>query len=250
MRARNRPAGASAVVLAVVLTGMLAGVVAPVAHADPVTSTGWGSAGSLDVLLDDQHVVTGELARCDADGPSSARSSGGVAGDVADFGFGGTTCGRDGAVATVQAGGQRFETDLLRRWGGPVLKVRTYSSGCATTESGSTGSMSIGEVSGFTVPSSVPANYLITIPGGEAGTALATVTLNETVTPQPADGSLVTHAVHLKLFPQGGPASGDLYLGTAACNPYGKGGAPQPPSTGGGGGAGTAQPGGSAGAPA
>ncbi|WP_233573789.1 hypothetical protein [Amycolatopsis panacis] len=219
MRARVRSTGT----LVTVLTGLLLGTAA---HAAEVTSTGWGSAGSLDLLVDGEHVVTGELARCDADGPLSARSDGGVAGNVADFGFGGSTCGRTGAVATAQGGGQRFETDLLRRWGGPVLKVRTYSSGCSTTESGSTGSMSIGEVSGLTVPSSIPANYSITIPGGEAGTAMATVTLNETVTPQPADGSLVTHAMHLKLFPQGGPASGDLYLGTAACNPYGKGGQP------------------------
>ena len=200
------------------------------AHADPpVTSTGWGSAGSLDVLADNQHVVTGELARCDADGPADARTTGGAAGQIAVFGFGGTVCGRNGPVVDVQAGGQRFESDFLTRFGGPKLKIRTYAVGCSTnTDSGSTGSMSIGEVSGFTVPSSVPANYRITVPGGAAGTALATITLNETVTPTPADGSLVTHAVHVKLFPQGGPASGDIYLGTAACNPYGKGGAPKP----------------------
>ncbi|GAA1023957.1 MULTISPECIES: choice-of-anchor P family protein [Amycolatopsis] len=212
------------------VTGVLLAAAPAAAHADPpVTSTGWGSAGSLDVLVDHEHVVTGELARCDADGPASARTPGGAAGEVAVFGFGGTSCERKGPVAQVKTGGQRFESDLLTRYGGPELKVRTYSVGCATTtDSGSTGSMSIGEVSGFTIPSSIPANYRITIPGGAAGTALATITLNETVTPQPADGSLVTHAVHVKLFPQGGPASGDIYLGTAACNPYGKGGAPKP----------------------
>jgi hypothetical protein len=202
---------------------------AAVAHADPpVTSTGWGSAGSVDVLADSQHVVTDELARCDADGPESARVIGGVAGEVAEFGISGTACERKGPVSAVWTGGQRFESGLLTRYGGPELKIRTYAVNCSTTETGSTGSMSIGEVSGFTVPSSIPANYRITIPGGAAGTALASITLNETVTPQPADGSLVTHAVHVKLFPQGGPASGDIYLGTAACNPYGKGGAPKP----------------------
>ncbi|WP_051791024.1 hypothetical protein [Amycolatopsis jejuensis] len=206
------------------VTGALMASTTAVAHAEPpVTSTGWGSAGSADVLVDTQHVVTGELARCDADGPASARTTGGEAGPAAVFGFGGATCARKGPVASVQTGGQRFESDLLKHYGGPVLKVRTYAVGCATTDdSGSTGSMSIGEVTGFTVPSSIPANYRITVPGGEAGTALATITLNETVTPQPADGSLVTHAVHIKLFPQGGPASGDIYLGTAACNPFGK----------------------------
>ncbi|MGW4486523.1 hypothetical protein ACWEOE_22080 [Amycolatopsis sp. NPDC004368] len=200
------------------------------AHADAPTSTGWGSSGSVDVLVDNQHVVTGELARCDADGPTSVRTEGGATGDVADFGLGGTTCGRTGPAATVTAGGQRFEADVLKRYGGPALSVRTYSAGCTTTRNGSTGTVSIGEVKGFTVPSSIPANYRVLIPGGAAGTALAAITINETVTPQPADGSLVTHAVHIQLFPQGGPASGDIYLGTAACNPFGKGGAPQPPA--------------------
>ena len=176
-------------------------------------------------------MTTGDLARCDADGPVAARSDGGKTGDVAVFGLGGTTCGRKDTVTTVQAGGQRFESDVLKRYGGPVLKVRTYSVGCSTTRNGSTGDVSIGTVEGITVPSSIPANYRVAIPGGAAGTALATVTLNETVTPQPADGSLVTHAVHIQLFPQGGPAGGDIYLGTAACNPFGKGGAPAPPQS-------------------
>ncbi|HEY3710282.1 MAG TPA: hypothetical protein VGL64_12955 [Amycolatopsis sp.] len=200
-----------------------------VAQADGVTSTGWAASGSVDVLADGEHVTTGQLARCDADGPATGRTDGGKTGDVAVFGLGGTTCGRKDAVTTVQAGGQRFESDVLKRYGGPVLKVRTYSAGCSTTQNGSTGDVSIGTVEGITVPSSIPANYRVTIPGGAAGTALATVTLNETVTPQPADGSLVTHAVHIQLFPQGGPAGGDIYLGTAACNPFGKGGAPAPP---------------------
>ncbi|MFI5609003.1 hypothetical protein [Amycolatopsis sp. NPDC051903] len=223
MRARVRWVAATAVLGAAVLPAQ--------AHAADATSTGWGSTGSVDVLIDNQHVVTGELARCDADGPTSARTEGGETGDVAEFGLGATTCGRKDAVAQVQAGGQRFEADVLKRYGGPAIKVRTYSAGCTTTQNGATGSISIGTVTGFTVPSSIPANYRVTIPGGEAGTALAAVTLNETVTPQPADGSLVTHAVHIQLFPQGGPASGDIYLGTAACNPFGKGGAPKPPRT-------------------
>ncbi|HEY2059799.1 hypothetical protein [Amycolatopsis sp. NBC_01480] len=213
------------------VTALALAVLPGVARADQVTSTGWGASGSVDVLADGEHVTTGDLARCDADGPVTARSDGGKTGDVAVFGLGGTTCGRKDAVTTVQAGGQRFESDVLKRYGGPVLKVRTYSVGCSTTQNGSTGDVSIGTVEGITVPSSIPANYRVAIPGGAAGTALATVTLNETVTPQPADGSLVTHAVHIQLFPQGGPASGDIYLGTAACNPFGKGGAPAPPQS-------------------
>jgi hypothetical protein len=190
--------------------------------AAPVTSTGWASSGSLDVTIDNEHIVTDELAKCTADGPADARTQGGTTGDVATFGVGETACGRTGATAVAQASGHRFEATVLKRFGGPVITVRTYSAKCATTETGSAGEVAIGTVQGVNVPAQIPPNHRIVIPGGPAGTALATVILNETVTPQPPDGSLVTHALHIKLFPQGGPASGDIYLGTAACDPFGK----------------------------
>ncbi|WP_308210235.1 choice-of-anchor P family protein [Amycolatopsis iheyensis] len=190
--------------------------------AAPVTSTGWASSGSLDVLLDNEHVVTGELAKCTADGPYGDRTPGGATGDIATFGTGETGCGRTGDVSVAQASGHRFEATVLKRFGGPVLTVRTYSAKCATNATGSGGEVSIGAVEGIAVPAQIPPNDRIVIPGGPAGTALATVILNETVTPQPPDGSMVTHALHIVLFPQGGPASGDIYLGTAACDPFGK----------------------------
>jgi hypothetical protein len=31
----------------------------------------------------------------------------------------------------------------------------------------------------------------------------------------------VTNTVHIKLFPEGGPAEGDIILGTAKCDPFG-----------------------------
>lgn len=191
------------------------------AAAAPVASTGWASSGSLDVTIDNEHIVTGELAKCTVDGPYSARTPGGVTGDVATFGVGETGCGRSGAVSVAQASGHRFDATVLKRYGGPVITVRTYSAKCATSETGSGGEVTVGAVEGIKVPEQIPPNDRVVIPGGPAGTALATVILNETVTPQPPDGSLVTHALHIKLFPQGGPASGDIYLGTAACDPFG-----------------------------
>lgn len=190
--------------------------------AAPVTSTGWASAGSVDVTVDNEHIVTGELAKCSVDGPLSARTQGGATGDVAAFGLGESGCGRSGAASIAQASGHRFTAGVLKRYGGPVITVRTYSVKCATNETGSGGEVTIGAVEGIDVPERIPPNHRIVIPGGPAGTALATVVLNETVTPQPPDGSMVTHAVHIELFPQGGPASGDLYLGTASCDPFGK----------------------------
>jgi hypothetical protein len=198
------------------LAGPLLGATAP------VTSTGWAASGSVDVLIDNEHIVTGELAKCTVDGPYQGWTQGGATGDIAVFGAGDSSCERSGEVSTAQAGGRRFRATVLQRYGGPVLTVRTFSAKCSTTATGSLGEVSVGAVEGVTVPEEIPPNHRIVIPGGAAGTALATVVLNETVTPQPPDGSLVTHAVHLKLFPQGGPASGDIYLGTAACDPFGK----------------------------
>jgi hypothetical protein len=190
--------------------------------AEPVTSTGWAASGSVDVLIDNEHIVTGELAKCTVDGPYQGWTQGGATGDIAVFGAGDSSCERSGEASIAQAGGRRFKATVLQRYGGPVLTVRTFSAKCSTTAIGSAGEVAIGAVEGVTVPEEIQPNHRIVIPGGAAGTALATVVLNETVTPQPPDGSLVTHAVHIKLFPQGGPASGDIYLGTAACDPFGK----------------------------
>ncbi len=190
--------------------------------AAPVKSTAWASAGSVDVTIENEHIVTGELAKCGVDGPYSARTAGGTTGDIATFGTGDAGCGRNGPVSVAQGEGRRFQLDVLKRFGGPVITVRTFFAKCATTQDGSFAGIEVGATTGIAVPESIPANYKIVIPGGVAGTALATVVVNETLTPTPADGSLVTHALHIRLFPQGGPASGDIYLATAACDPYGK----------------------------
>ncbi len=190
--------------------------------AAPAKSSAWASTGSVDVTIDSEHIVTGELAKCTVDGPYADRTMGGTTGDIAVFGAGDTGCGRNGAVSVAQGQGHRFRLDVLKRFGGPVITVRSFFAKCATTQDGSFAAIEVGDTTGIAVPENIPSNYKIVIPGGPAGTALATVVLNETVTPTPADGSLVTHALHIKLFPQGGPASGDIYLATAACDPYGK----------------------------
>lgn len=190
--------------------------------AAPVKSTAWASTGSVDVTIENEHIVTGELGKCSVDGPYTGRTSGGTTGDIAVFGTGDAGCGRNGAVSVAQGQGRRFQLDVLKRFGGPVITVRTFFAKCATTQDGSFAGIEVGATTGISVPENIPANYKIVIPGGEADTALATVIVNETLTPTPADGSLVTHALHIQLFPQGGPASGDIYLATAACDPYGK----------------------------
>ncbi|GAA4532804.1 choice-of-anchor P family protein [Amycolatopsis samaneae] len=216
---RNARKTAGRVLAVAALAGALA--VPQAAHADPVTSTAWASVGSVDIMIDDEHIVTPELARCAVDASPGERTQGGATGDIAVFGAGETRCGRNETAAIGQAYGKRFQADVLKRFGGPVLTARTFEAKCATSKDGSSGDVRLGTVTGVKVPENIPANYRITVPG-KAGETLATVTLNETVVPDPADGSMTTHALHVKLFPKGGPASGDIYLGTARCDPYGK----------------------------
>lgn len=219
----KKPTMAVRLLSVTVLTGALLSGGSVTAVADPVISTASASVGSLDVEIGNEHVVTGEMAECSVDGPLTARTAGGITGDFARFGGGDSLCGRIGTVSVGEASGRRFETTLLKRYGGPVIKVRTYKAKCSTTEDGSLGYIEFGDIVGFTLPESIPQNYRVTISGGKGGTALASLTVNETIIPTPPDGSLVTHMLHIKLFPQGGgPAKGDIYLGTARCNPYGK----------------------------
>ncbi|UMP06424.1 hypothetical protein [Amycolatopsis sp. EV170708-02-1] len=51
------------------LTGALVTGGPSIASADPAPATAAASVGSLDVEIGDEHVVTGELAPCDVDGP-------------------------------------------------------------------------------------------------------------------------------------------------------------------------------------
>ena len=194
------------------------------AQAAPITATASGSAGSIDVTADGQHVQVDTIAPCTADGPVHATTPGGQYGNVGVFGNSETSCARQAdGVAIGQASGRRFKTTLLRAYGGPVITVRTFVARCATTGTGSDGYIEIGEVTGITVPANIPANYTITIPGVAPETRpMARVVLNELITPRPPDGSLTTNTVHIKLFPEGGPAEGDIVLGTAKCDPFGQ----------------------------
>ncbi|TNC19230.1 choice-of-anchor P family protein [Amycolatopsis alkalitolerans] len=210
-------------VKAVLAAALCLAAVPATAHAQQAqTGTGAGSVGAVNVTVGGQPTHADPIAACALGGTERNRNDPVVYGDTS-YGLGETSCTRnqDGTVA-VQVSGARFETAVLRRYGGPLISVRTFTAGCTTTATGSNGSMEVGRVTGFTVPPTIEPNYTVTIPGRAAGDPpLAEVVLNELIVPTPADGSLVTNAVHIKLFPQGGPASGDILVGTAACDPFG-----------------------------
>jgi|SRR5437763_9853548 len=200
---------------------------------------GAGSAGSVDITQAGRPTSTGPIAPCETGAIPASRSGPVRVGSNIRYGPSETACTRnaDGA-ASVSVSGQRFETTILAAFGGPTIKIRTYEAGCRTTANGSSGYLELSGVSGFDVPSQIPANYTVTIPsvsaarsasveggGGAADGAspsalpMAEVVLNEVIVPSPPDGSLVTHAVHIRLFPHGGPDGGDIVVGSAACAP-------------------------------
>jgi hypothetical protein len=193
------------------------------AQADEVTPAGAGSVGAVHITVGGQTAHADPIAACVVDGTAQNRTDPVLIGTTTRYGLSSTSCTRNAdGTAAVQVTGTRFETRVLRQFGGPLITARTFAAGCTTTANGSTGSMELGSVTGFTVPEAIPPNYTITIPGPAAGDPpLADIVLNELVVPSPPDGSLVTSALHIKLFPQGGPASGDILVGTAACDPYG-----------------------------
>jgi hypothetical protein len=119
----------------------------------------------------------------------------------------------------VNVTGGRFRFDALRQYDGPRIRLSSYTAKCETTSTGSGSSFTFDGLSGVSVPSPVPTNYVVTIPDGPDGRPKATVTFNETVVPTPPDGSMTVHLMHIRLFPQGGPASGDAYVGSVHCSP-------------------------------
>ncbi|HKS47270.1 MAG TPA: choice-of-anchor P family protein [Amycolatopsis sp.] len=191
------------------------------ALADTPNATGSGSAGAVDLTTGGQITHQDPIAPCAVGTTATSSSSPLVVGTRTRFGSATTSCKRNAdSTASVSVSGERFETTVLAPYGGPAIKVKTFKASCDTTENGSRGQIQLGGVSGVSVPSNIPANYTVTIPGPTPSSPpIAAVVLNELITPNPPDGSLTSHPVHIRLFPQGGPASGDIFVGTVACNP-------------------------------
>ncbi|AXB49074.1 hypothetical protein A4R43_36295 [Amycolatopsis albispora] len=195
-------------------------LVAPgAAQAAPVASAS-ATAGTVDVTAGAQTVREGPIAECRL-GAQDTASSPGVEAGTTRFGKSESQCSRaETGFATGMVRGQRFETKVLRKYGGPTIKVRTYSARCDTTTNGASGLVELSDVAGIEVPSSIPPGHTVDLPG-EDGKPLARVVLNEIVVPEPPDGSLATNAMRIQLFPEGGPATGEIVVGSASCDPYG-----------------------------
>jgi hypothetical protein len=211
---------------------MLAAVCGGLAFAAPaqaqatdteVTATASGSLGGADIVVGGTPAQGGPVALCQVDGTAQNFTDGASVGSKVKYGKGNTKCVRDeNGVASATVTGERFETTVLRQFGGPAIRVHSYTASCATTGNGSSAHIELEGVSGVQVPQDIPPNTVLTVPGRQQGDPpMAEVVLNELVAPTPPDGSLTANTMHIKLFPQGGPASGDILVGNASCDPFG-----------------------------
>ena len=187
------------------------------AQAAPGDAVADGNAGS--VTIGDTTIEP--IAACSTEGnPEASVDETSVPG-VATYSDTESTCTIDdvGEIAKVDVSGGRFRFDALRAYDGPRIRLSSYTATCETSLTGSSSSFTFSGLSGVDVPSQIPPNYVVTVPGGPDGKPMATVTFNESVVPDPPDGSMTVHLMHIRLFPEGGPDAGDAYVGSVHCSP-------------------------------
>ncbi|MFI7675582.1 hypothetical protein [Actinophytocola sp. NPDC049390] len=197
------------------VTGLVLAVAPAQAGPGDAVAEGWAGAVTIgDVTVE-------PIAPCSTEGELAGHSGEVSVPNVVTYASGDSTCTIDeaGEIATATVTGGRFRFDALRQYGGPRIRLTGYGAKCATTAAGSNSSIQFSGLSGVTVPAQLPSNHVVTVPGGPDGKPKATVTFNEVVLPSPADGSLTVHLMHIRMFPQGGPISGDAYVGTVHCAP-------------------------------
>lgn len=213
-------------VLGLAVAGLVLSGVSP-AQAIPEEAVASASIGSVSATFDGDSVDVAPLASCATDEGVGVGSSGAYAvRGFLEFGRGSSTCSLDDdtGVASTEVSGKLFRLDSLRSYGGPRIRMTNYSAECSTTENGSSASFHIGGLSGISVPNQLPPNYVKTIPGaGPGAPPLARITLNETIAPDPPDGSMTVNMMHIHLFPDSGQAadmSGEILVGSVTCSPY------------------------------
>lgn len=193
-----------------------------VPSASPVSSA---SVGSVDAEIDGQRLRQEPIAPCEVDGQQDAESGGVSVDPAAGFGRGSSRCRMDtegSGTAEAETSGRAFTSRVLRKHGGPLLRVSSYSARCRTVDSGSEGNVELRGVRGIDVPSDIPSNHSVLIHGpDESQPPLARVVVNEMVTPDPPDGSMTLNAMRIELFPEGGPDSGEIVVGSVSCDPFG-----------------------------
>lgn len=203
---------------ALIVVGVVAAssLVAVPAQAAPGDAVAEGDAGAVTV----GQTTVAPVAPCTTEGTLEATNASTSVPNVVSFSNSKSVCTIDenGEIATATVTGGRFQFQALRQYGGPRIRLASYTAKCGTTENGSNASFEFSGLSGVSVPQQIPANHVVTIPGQD-NKPMATVTFNEVHIPSPPNGSMTVHLMHIRMFPQGGPTTGDAYIGTVHCSP-------------------------------
>jgi hypothetical protein len=211
-------------VVGLALAGLVLAGVGP-AQALPEMAFASGKVGTVHATYNNAPVNVSGLAACSTEGPAHGVNPRYAVTGFLEFGPGRSTCSRNvtTGVARADVSGDLFRLDALRPYGGPLIRLTNFSVTCQTTANGTTASFHIGSLLGISVPATLPPNYVVTIPGKPAGTPpMATVTFNESVQPDPPDGSLTVNIMRIRLYPAGAQhgISGEIVVGTVGCAPF------------------------------
>lgn len=196
----------------------LACLAAPAGAAATVQGT--ANAGSAKVVMDGTPSAVDALAPCDIAGTATNSTDGAVVDDVVSYGPATTSCTHDAAARTsaMSVKGGEFDFTALTRYGGPEISFDSYQTGCTGANGSTGGSFHLTGQRGVELPDPLPANYTVTVPGvSKADPPMAKLVFGEVVPAPTQDGSTRLNTLHIKLFPEGGPSSGDLYLGSVYC---------------------------------
>jgi hypothetical protein len=201
---------------AVVTTALVLGAIP--AGATPLGQT---SLGSVDVTRAGRTVTVPPIAQCDVTADQTNSSDGAHANGVAVFGGGNTTCTTDTTAKTakMEASGSSFDLTALVPYGGPEITLANYTASCGAQVGSTNASFSFSGLRGISAPKPIPANYVATV--GPVDAPQARVTFNEVILADPNDGSITINMLRIQLYPNGGPLSGDVVVGHAACSPVG-----------------------------
>jgi hypothetical protein len=189
--------------------------------ANAATQDGTASVGSATVVDGDLVNTLTPLAGCTVHAPGSGSTAGAEIPDVVSFGNGTSSCTRNTSANTTTstATGARFQLTALQPYGGPRIRLANYTVSCTATTDGTSAGWSFSGLAGLPdLPQQIPADYTVPITDAD-GQLLANVIFNETILPYPNDGGITLNLMHIVLFPDGGPLSGDIYVGSTSCAP-------------------------------
>ncbi|HWC83470.1 MAG TPA: hypothetical protein VG756_26235 [Pseudonocardiaceae bacterium] len=198
--------------------GVLLGASSATAATNPA---GVASLGSASVVQDGVASTVAPVGQCDLAGQPFGDTSGASLPGVVSYGTGHSSCTVQATAntSTSTATGASFTLTALRSYGGPVISLGSYTVTCTAKVNATNANWEYANLIGITgLPSPLPTDYTREITGAD-GTVLAKVVLNEVVLPSPNDGSIELNLMHIQLFPDGGPLSGDIYVGSTACSP-------------------------------